>query len=172
MLSLRKSGCEAVRFWFKNRMSLWAQTVSTELLSTITDMFKSQSCPLSNSSPSCSLRAVLWSKEYPRVRFLSSGSAPARHKHAQNWIWWFQVFVFVCLFVYQKDGYIFPGVGILPISHLTPASSEWPQLWTPHPAKVHWSRVISFPVQATSSIQIFSLPNKTFVKYIKKNKWK
>lgn len=46
----------------------------------------------------------------------------------------------------------------LPISHLTPASSPWWQLWFPQPLNRHSTMLFSCPVQSTLSIHIGPLP--------------
>ena len=40
----------------------------------------------------------------------------------------------------------------------TPASSLWPQLWTPQPLKLHEAKAGSLPLQWTSSIQMLPVP--------------
>lgn len=42
--------------------------------------------------------------------------------------------------------------------HITPASSECPQLWIPNPRNGHSVRDCSFPLQLTSSIHICPTP--------------
>ena len=50
-----------------------------------------------------------------------------------------------------------PVCTLMPVQQ-TPASSEWPQLWLPHPFDPHSVRDSSDPVHATLSIQILPLP--------------
>lgn len=45
-----------------------------------------------------------------------------------------------------------------PPEHTTPASSLWLQLWSPQLPRLHWERVVSVPVQSTSSSQMGSEP--------------
>lgn len=44
------------------------------------------------------------------------------------------------------------------VTHLTPASSAWPQLVLPQLEKLQSSRLSSVPLQETSSIQILPVP--------------
>ena len=46
----------------------------------------------------------------------------------------------------------------LPGLHMTLASSEWPQLWTPIPECEHEANDVSLPVQETSSSKILKVP--------------
>lgn len=43
-------------------------------------------------------------------------------------------------------------------AQVTPASSTWPQLVLPQPENLHWVILSSFPVHATSSIQMRPVP--------------
>ena len=50
----------------------------------------------------------------------------------------------------------------LPVEeHSTPASSVCPQLWIPHPLKEQLFKLVSLPVQATSSSHICPVPSGT-----------